>query len=73
MATLARRNGQVQILGAQYTATTHVSPRAGSFPSNAVAGQTCVIAGATGSPDIVYQYIRNSSGTYEWVEVTRAI
>ena len=68
---LARRNGQVTILSSDAVSPTTVGTRSGSFPSTAAPGQIMVLAGVTGQPDIVYQYIKDSTGVYVWTEVTR--
>jgi hypothetical protein len=70
---LTRRNGQVQSLSSGRIATTITSPRSGSFPDPASPGQFCTIIGGAGQPDITYQYVMQSTGTYAWVEVIRAI
>ena len=68
---LAYRRGQIQILSSDAVTPLTSGTRSGSFPSTASPGQIMVLAGVAGQPDIVYQYIKNSSDVWVWTEVTR--
>ena len=54
------------------TASTTVTSRNTTLPSNPRLGQITVLATDASTEDIVYMRIQNSSGVNVWVEIGRA-